>query len=479
MREALRKLKLDLADIGSDVVRSDRASVSLAPGQITILYQTPACGTFLEGIDPKVTGDCEGFEDWLREMRQGRFGSWPEDALEEDAMLWPGPAAVQRRQSHVALGILALRQAGLAEADRIRAESVLDGIARYATQVAEIDIHDLRGGTSFAAPLPVEKGLGATHLIQAIAERRNRNVLVHLRLHEATRLRLIWVSQPIDVQSESREELICAAAEAMLQTMVEHPGEGDPSDLFPWTALTGLFSLDAALIARTEEAVATLAADGGPPVFECLRIFAQIFKVNEGLARADATSAEHICETLSRMSDAHPMLPLSMSLAGYSAHMLLGDNDLAEALVRRADELAPNLALNLDHLAVIRLMRGDLDGAEAAQRRCLQAGAASPWRYTYEVSGAMIAMARGDVRQALLFANQALIRKPRFIGALRYAMLGFALSEHAQDARRMQTRIRTLRPDYDFDGWTEAMLRRTPPHLSGRLTEGLNNIGIF
>ena len=58
-------------------------------------------------------------------------------------------------------------------------------------------------------------------------------------------------------------------------------------------------------------------------------------------------------------------------------------------------------------------------------------------------------------------------------------MLGFALSEHAQDARRMQTRIRTLRPDYDFDGWTEAMLRRTPPHLSGRLTEGLNNIGIF
>jgi hypothetical protein len=159
--------------------------------------------------------------------------------------------------------------------------------------------------------------------------------------------------------------------------------------------------------------------------------------------------------------------------------MLMGDHRLAEQLVAAACERAPNFALNLDHLAVMRLMRGDVVGADAASRRCLRVGAASPWRYTYDVTGAMIAMAKDDVHQSLLFANQALMRKPRFIGALRYAMAGFALAGNTKDALRMQARIRRLRPNHDFSGWAENLLHRTPPSLGRELARSLQTNGLM
>ena len=464
LRTALYLLKRDLLPLGEDCLRADRHSVSLAPGRIALGHGGVAGQSFLEGLDLPLA-DCEEFEDWLRQMRTRDGG----DGLADDAP--DAPFWLNRRISRMALGLLASHHAGLPATDLISADGIVDGIARFVARVADVDIHDLRGRVDFAFPLPIDSGVGATHLLQAVIERRGQSLLTHLRLREVSSRRIIWVSEPLDSLSDFREELVCSCAETLLQQMAANPAEGDPTDLFPWTALTGLFSLNDDLIMRTEAKVAVLAAEGRLPVFECLRLFAQVFKANEGVAQPESTSSEHICEMLSAIPDAHPMLPLALSLAGYSAHMLIGENELAAALIKRAEELAPNLALNLDHLAVIRLMQGDLEGAEAAFRRCLRSGASSPWRYTYDVSGAMIAMARGDVRQALAFANQALMRKPRFVGALRYAMLGFALSENGQDARRMQARIRVLRPGYDFGGWTEAMVRRTPPHLGGRLAQ--------
>ncbi|WP_193143417.1 tetratricopeptide repeat protein [Meridianimarinicoccus sp. MJW13] len=466
-RTALNLLKRDLALLGKDCIRADRHSVSLAPGRIAVANDSFG-PSFLEGMDLRRLTDCEGFEDWLRQMRAGGDERYTGDGEGHELARTPEPT-----RQHTALGLLAPHHAGLVEDDLNRIESFLDAIARFVSLMTDIEIHDLRDCADFTFPLPIDTGLGATHLLQPVVERRGQTLALHLRLYEATDRRVVWMSEPIDLRADHRNAVVCSLSEMLLQQMVACPARGDPRDLFPWTALTGLFSLDDDLISRTEAKVWTLADNGHRPVFECLRVFTQIFKENEGLARADATSAEEICETLSAIPDTHPLLPLALSLSGYSAHMLVGDNDLAEMLVTRSRNLAPNLALNLDHLAVIRLMRGDLAGAERALDRCLRCGAASPWRYTYNVSGAMIAIARGDVRQALLFSNRALMLKPRFIGALRYAMLGFALSEQAREADRMKARIQRLRPGYDFNGWTLGLMGRSQPHFSKTLAKGL------
>jgi len=471
LRTAIYLLRRDLSPIGTDCLRADRHTVSLVRGCISIAPDSSITPSFLEELDLPLL-DCEGFEDWLRHMRSGSNEEIPSNVDATTSGLR------KRRSSHLALGFLASHQVDLSAGDVIRADSILDGIARSMRHMTAMDIHDLRGCNDLVMPLPVDSGLGATHLLQPVVERRGRSLAVHLRLFEASSRRVVWVSEPFDALSSKRDALVCSTSETLLQQMAESQADGDAVDLFPWTALTGLFSLDEDLIKRTEATVGALAADSKLPVFECLRLFSQVFKENEGVGRADVTSAEHICETISSIPDAHPMLPLSLSLAGYSAHMLLGDNELAETYISRASELAPNLALNLDHLAVIRLVKGDLEGSEAALQQCLRMGAASPWRYTYQVSGAMISMARGDARQALCFANQALMRKPRFIGALRYAMFGFALSDNAREAQRMQARIRRLRPDYDFEGWTDAMIRRNPPHLGARLAKGVQRAGL-
>ncbi|WP_132461095.1 hypothetical protein [Rhodovulum marinum] len=471
LRNKLYELRKELAPLGGEVLMADRHAVWLAPGRIRLDPARPGGPTFLEGMDLRIEG-AELFEDWLREMR----------AAEDPAPSPTGPAAPAlsgaRGARRIALGLLPSLHAGLSRADLIRADGFPDAIARLVAQTTTLDVHDLRGHEVQAVPLPVETGQGATHFLQARVERRGKRLNLTFRLHEASARRLVWVSDPLDALAPDHEETVCALAETLLQQMAASPAAEGYPDLFPWTALTALFSLDGALIDRTEATVERMLAEGGPAYLDCVRLFAQVFKLHEGVARPERVTPEALVDVLAAMPPTHPLLPLCQSLAGYSAHMLMGENDLAEALVDEAARRAPNLALNLDHLAVMRLMRGDLDGAGAAHARCLRAGAASPWRYTYDVTGAMVSMARGDVRGALTCANRALMRKPRFLGALRYAMAGFALAGNAGDARRMQARIATLRPGHDLSDWTENLMRRTPPGLGARLSRSLRDSGL-
>ncbi|MCU0906987.1 MAG: hypothetical protein MUF73_05950 [Rhodobacteraceae bacterium] len=470
LRTALYLLRQDLSALGDDVLRSDRQTIALAPGRIRLGAAQGA--QFLEGMDLDLS-DAEPFEDWLREMRSAWTGAPPEGVALPSRGDAPARITTTRTEPRLALGLLPVTHAGLAAADLLRADSMCDALARLLSQTTAIAIHDLRGGDPPAIPLPIETGRGPTHLIQAVVERRGAGLTVRLRLTDAATRRLLWLSDPVDALSADDAEIAAPAAEALIDRMRAHPAADGAPDLFPYTALVALFSLDDALIARTEAQVNLMIDTGGGPVLHSLRAFTQIFRANESLGRAAEIDADGLCAALGELPLSDPLLPLCESLAGYAVHMMLARNDLAEALLDSACARAPHLALNLDHLAVLRLARGDIPGADAAFRRCQRVGAFSPWRYTYDVTGAMVALARGDARDALLFANRAIMRKPRFLGALRYAMAGFALAGNVADARRMRTRILTLRPGHDLSAWTEGLLRRTPPHLGGPLAASL------
>ena len=478
LRTAIYLLRQDLSALGDSVLRADRHTVSLAPGRLTA-QKTHAFDTgFLEGIDLPLS-DCEGFEDWLRAMR----GTDDADAEKQTAPLSPvrvcSPPSVIAHKSPLALGVLPSMSSVRTPQAAARAEAVIDGVAQFFSQMTYLDVHDLRCSDTRATPLPLASGLGATHWLQAVIDDTDRGTRVCLRLMEAVSRKILWLSPPITVGGPDDLASAWTLGETIADRMLAHPAAADAPNLYPLTVITALFSLDAALVAQTEGHLDRLIADGGAPVLQCLRLFTQVFKENEAFGTAIDPDVTGLCDLLSRIPASDPHLPLCESLVGYSVHMLLGENDLADHLVENAFRRAPNLALNLDHLAVLRMVRGDLDGAEAAFRKCLAASALSPLRYTYEVTGAMIYLGRGDLKRSLHHANQAMFRKPRYLAALRYSMAGFALSDRPQDARRMLTRIQSLRPGYDLSAWAEGYVRRSAPDLGQKMVQSLRQSALL
>ncbi len=454
------------------MLRADRHTVSLAEDLFVLSDAQDKSAEFLEGLDLELQ-DPEPFEDWLRMMR-GRVPA-------ED---YAGKAKVghaqSRRASHpamrerVALGLLISVLSGANRDDLIRADHFVDDAVMFLTHVTMIDIHDFRQSESLSFPFPMHSGTGPTHWLQSIVERRSTATLVRLRLTEAATRRLIWISDPVQIQDSGATDKAIQLGELVADRLRANPVLAETPDLFPLTALAALFSLDAGLIARTEQQLTRAYQAGGSPIFECIRAFAQVFKVHEGFGALSELGVGELTRLIAGIPVSDPLLPLCKSLVGYALHMLHAENDLAFHLIEDAWLRAPNLALNLDHLAILRMAQGDIAGAETAFRNCLQVGSLSPWRYTYDVTGAMIYLAKGDAAQSLYYANQALFRQPKYLGALRYAMAGLALSDKAQDARRMLQRIHVIRPDYDLSDWAEGYLRRTPQHLGSRLVQSLH-----
>ena len=91
----------------------------------------------------------------------------------------------------------------------------------------------------------------------------------------------------------------------------------------------------------------------------------------------------------------------------------------------------------------------------------------------------MIALAGGDYRQSLRLSNASLVKKPRFVGALRYAMIGFAMTNSADNARLMKRSILKLRPDYDLGAWVEGLLKRSDPVFANNVSITLQRLSLI
>lgn len=490
LRTALYQLRQDLMPLGPQVLLTDRQMVSLGPGAIAVDLGADNGLDLLEGLDLPLA-DCDGFEDWLRSLRQSRSTTDLRDTVPvagpfaapvagpvaapvaAPARIIPAPRA-DHPPVRLALGLLPTVYAGPPPGAALgQVEATIDQITQFLKVFTFLDVHDFRDPCARSVPLPVASAQGPTHLLQSRIENDGTGVRLRFRLLEAHSRKLLWLSQPVAQQDLHQEVTAWRLGESIIDCMRLHPPPAGAPDLFPFTALAAFFSLDQDEIDRAEAQLQRMVADGGHPVLECLQLFAQVFRVNEHMGAAAAIDTERLLNLLADLPNADPMLPVCQSLMGYALHMLRAENELAFHLIENASRLAPNFALNLDHLAVIQLVRGDLDGAEAAWRRLNLVGQNSPWRYTYDITGAMIHLVRGDLRQSLYFANQSMFRKPRYLAALRYSMIGFALSNRAEDAARMLDRIRVLRPGYDLSHWADGFVTRMPVHLAKSAVQSL------
>lgn len=480
LRTALYQLRQDLLPLGTDVLRADRQTVSLRPGTIRVDLAHGTSQELLEGLDLPLL-DCDGFEDWLRALRQSQASCGANLFDRPSVAAGPpkGLKAVEPQAPQIALGVLPTLSSGLSGEELAFVEDEIDKICEFFRFFTLLDVYDLRDAYTRKTPLPLESANGPTHLLQAHVNRDGSGFRLRHRLLDAQTRKILWLSQPIAQIDLDRESTAHEHGESIVASMRSHPPQAGSPNLFPFTALTAFFSLDGREVERAEAQLQRMVAAGCHPVMRCLLLFAQVFKINEQLGPSTQVDVDDLLDMVCNQPASDPMLPVCQSLLGYSLHMLRGQNELAHHLIETAWRLAPHFALNLDHLVVINLARGDLEAANRAWNQLSLVGQSSPWRYTYDITGAMVHLLRGDLRQSLYFANQSLFRKPRYLAALRYSMIGLALSDRPEDASRMMDRIRVLRPGYDLSNWADGFLARMPVHLANSAVQGLRRVELL
>lgn len=463
LRTALSQLRKDLSFLGADTLRADRRVVSLAPNRINMKMRNGSDQDLLEGMDLPLT-NADLFEEWLRDLRASDTGE--ADLSNTFFVEYPSSS-----DAPVSLGLLDIHYSEVDEVKIFRAEAFVDSVAVLLSQLSHIAIHDLRGNPRKRENLPVRYNSETTVFLKPVLQNCDGRFHLSLQLLDTVSKEILWVSKTFDLNVEDIEQTVNFVAEQILDRIATVGQSGCAPDLLPWATMCALFSLKPDVIINTEEQLSLICSDDDQRVIKPLQVFAQIFRENEGLAEKQEIDPGSLIDALETIDQSHSLRALSESLLGYSAHMLSSDNDLGAMLVEQSYLRAPKMALNLDHLAVVRLAREDIEGAEKAFQECISTTQLSPWRYTFEVTGAMISLARGDVNRSLMYANAALMRKPKFIGALRYAMVGFAVADKPRDAHIMKTRIRELRPEYDFSVWLENVLRRSAPQFSKTIAQ--------
>lgn len=456
LRTTIFQLRNEFAPIGAHAIQAHKHHVSLE-SDLWGLQRNDRDGMFLEGFDLRIKG-AEEFEDWLRYERQSS------DSYQEKSERIPVPVASNGKdETAYALGILAPDWQGTITADLAAVGVALDALIQAITGISLLTVYDLRGTCLKKGDLNLSGKNKRGFLLRTRLYQSSGESFVRFALFEARTGKVVRSFEPVHVPMDAADVEMAHLAERILETLAPLDDAVAPVDLLPWATLSSLFSLSPKALMSTESELNRLMIGGGPPVLRCLSIFLQIFKENEGLADHLKFEAFDLQNALASVSVSDPLRPLCESLVGYAAHMLCANNELSQFLLETAAQRSPNLALNLDHLAVVNLASGNLVAAKHAHERCMSVSSLSSWRYSYDITGAMIDLARGDFRGALRQSNQSLMQRPRFVGALRYAMISFALNKGEDNARWMRRRILQLRPDYDLSLWVENFLRRSDP----------------
>lgn len=467
LRSALFQLRRDFEGVGTDVISPHPNHVSLTDGFWSI-ERSDESDLFLEGMDLDIAG-ADGFEEWLREQRtKDPVQDRPEDSPARQAGF--AAAFAPSPTSQFSLGVLPVQSRTQDPRAVAQANLGLEALLSHLGLLSPIAIFDLRG-------IAVrDGGLGAvsdnlpTLLLKPVVYRQDKELFLWLELIAPQASKPVASFRPFLLDPDTTSAAMLGVAEKVLDGFLTLPKDEIGADLVPWAVISSLFSLDADAVVSTEREVDRLLRVAPNPALQCAKVFIQIFKEHEGLAEAPSYEAPDLVAQLSHVPLNHPLRALCESLIGYSAHMLCADNDLSTAFLEQARMRAPHLALNLDHLAVLHLAQGNLAAARQAHLECSKLSGHSSWQYSYDVTGAMIALASGDYKSALRLSNASLIKKPRFVGALRYAMIGFAMTDSPDNARLMKKSILKLRPTYALDDWVDGFLTRSDPVFANNVS---------
>lgn len=475
LRQELFKLRAHFEPYIGNVVQATPNIVSLCLKKIIFVTEGDPGVELLEGLNVKLSGT-EGFEDWLSLQRQKFDLVYSAKSSDLDEAYSRRKKPLEQRYS---IGILPPQIPSSNLQVSYLMDQFLDRCVGLVTSTTDIRTFDLRNSGTFSAKLDQAPTHGATFLLFSKVIQSQGKAKLQIRLQDTKTKEIVFAVDGIKIDGHVLNVQAQYFFEVFLEKLKQYNSQEAPHNLLPWSALSALFSMKKQNIEKITDYLRQASDENAEGTIRCLYHFSQIFLQHEAIDSPDKLSLDQLIEDLKSVPISSSLRPLCETLIGYTAHMLLAENDFASFTIGQCFARAPNLALNLDHLAVLRLAQGDVDGAEEAYQQCISGSTLSSWRYSYEVTGSMIAMHRGDYKTSLKRANLALMQKPNFIGALRYAMVGFAMDGNASDAFLMRTRLLQLRPSYDFSEWLERFLQRSDPEFGNNVAITLRDYEVL
>ncbi|MGR3436284.1 MAG: hypothetical protein ACU0CO_15570 [Shimia sp.] len=260
-----------------------------------------------------------------------------------------------------------------------------------------------------------------------------------------------------------------------LTMMRGHLLASDPDLMRQCREILGLaFRLDPASRRAAREAPRRAAAARPDPVFDALLAYLATIDVGENVHDGEPTPAQ-VDLALRAADHAHAggAAGVYLTLTGYALEFLAADTERARAFLRRATEVAPELAMAWDHLAMSELWAGDSDAAVAAGQRAVATGHHSQLIGTFETSLCMAALAAGDYRRALHYGKRAMARKAPLADAALYSLAAAGHLGERGEIDRLRARLERRSPGLSLAIVADRASVRMTDDTRARLIEGL------
>ena len=480
-RASLRQLVSELRrKLPADVLRADRHCISLAAERVKAVGGE---GVFLDGFDLA----SEGFEDWLRDMRQSSSNT-------------PAPAAsTDRIFSRPAVAVFAFEALGDQAEDKMIAEGLADDLRTtlcYWRWFPVIGPDALGWKTARETELlAASRDAGAAYAVSGSIARIGKTVRISATLTDVETGQSLW-SQRFDgnledifaFQETASQNIVAEVEPQLAQAEATRIRRTRPETVAPWQLLAMADEIDRrspAAYGTPEDNAAQkelmLDALAKAPDFAPARSRLARIAFRAGLLSwvedRDAALAEAV---------QHADAALAIDPEAWEAHALkglatiFGNRDYTAGLYhgRQSVRLNPSAALARHALACALEWVGQPEEALDHMEVIFRLQSNYPGRAAILGQIASCALFTGDEDKAVSAARELVAIAPDYARGLQRSVSIFGYFGLKQEAKSALVRLREIDPNF-----SEAYARETYPYArtedAERMLEGLSRAGAF
>lgn len=467
LRTALFQLRKELASLSEMPLGSDHQRVWIQPTSLEI-RKDPDSGELLEGID-LVSEGSEGFEDWLRAARQ----SLRSEADRRIQVVVTPPV----EQRPPALGLVGSLRDFDSDVIPVQANWLLDALSAQISDWIDCPIFDYR--KTFVTTSSQDDA-GPSVLICAGQFNNGGNEVVSLRVVRALDDVQLWSAQ-FEIPSPSHRVVdspelgvfVARTADRLIKSLQQNSTRATAHHI-----LRVMFESDVAKDPTSIQLLDDYWQEMPEASALCLSLYYETLRLGEDWSERRVISKCEIGPAVRKIISDDETGSILMTSAGYAAHYLGFEPEIASDLLITATERSPFQAYCWDHLALFRYHKGQIREACIASDRAMENSRGSPFRAVYETTRAMVAFSEQDYETSSRLSRSALARRPNFSAAMRYGAASLALGGQIEDASRIGRTIRAHAPDFQGESILSGAFRTPNLKTAKRLVTGLCSGGL-
>ncbi|SFH60413.1 hypothetical protein [Albimonas pacifica] len=446
LRTAISDLRRALGP-AAGVLSASRSDVSLDLERVRVV-DDPGDGELLAGID---LPDADGFEDWLRQARQGRRRR-------------PVPPPARPWSAEVV--VLPLLSAGYAAAPSPLGDLVSEDVARRLGRTGVLDVVSHLSAREFVrqgSGLPLASSLGAAFVVCGRVLQTSPRIDCEIDLHDIAAGRFVWSRRFLcaaDEPFERPDSISAGIAQAVFATLAGRAVE--QARALPLEQLSGRELTVAAirLMHRSApgeflEAGRLLShALGRDPRQAATHAWLgkwHVMRVQRSLSEAPRQDQDAALRHAARALDADPDATLAHAVTGFVHSHLMRDFTAAETHFSAARAIVPSDAFSTLLLGAVRAFQDRPAEAIELTERARSLSPLDPERYHYDSLGATAYLCGRRFQEALDLAQTSLKANRNHPSTRRVEIIALQMLDRGDEARSAARALMELEPGLTID----------------------------